>query len=179
MLRSTRSNSSSRMLRKQNNQCLSSGPATTAAPWQENKEVLRSLHGSRKRKRKASARGGGGAAAAAAAAADEEKKQTKRQRLRVGGSTARRQRQARELRVSNEVPNKGDLETQVPGILWPSDSANGTWRTNCSADSGIRAILLYSAWVPNSRAHKHFEATCETSYGTNPKTKKATYLVGT
>ncbi len=58
-------------------------------------------------------------------------------------------------------------------------SANGTWRTNCSADSGIRAILLYSAWVPNSRAHKHFEATCETSYGTNPKTKKATYLVGT
>jgi hypothetical protein len=122
MLRSTRSNSSSRMLRKQNNQCLSSGPATTAAPWQENKEVLRSLHGSRKRKRKASARGGGGGGAAAA---DEEKGQTKRQRLRVGGSTARRQRQARELRVSNEVPNKGDLETQVPGILWPSDQLTG------------------------------------------------------
>ncbi len=48
--------------------------------------------------------------------ADEEE-QTKRKRLRDGGSTARRQRQARELRVSNEVPNKGDLETQVPGIL--------------------------------------------------------------
>jgi hypothetical protein len=80
---------------------------------------------------------------------EEEEEQKKRRRKRRSGSdcaTAAALRGDKGKRASfgsrMRSPNKRGSRNPSPRHIMTVGSTNGTWRTNCSADSGIRAILL-------------------------------------